>query len=84
MLGPPPNPGPYGPRLIANPVTPGRASNPVGAIVIIRVTRPHRKHYHGPHSHCDSTNTPVYNECSDMEGGVLPRIKKLLHRIGER
>jgi hypothetical protein len=34
MLGPPPNPGPYGPRLIANPVTPGRASNPVGAIGI--------------------------------------------------
>jgi len=34
MLGPPPNPGPYGPRLIANPVTSGRASNPVGAIGI--------------------------------------------------
>jgi hypothetical protein len=24
------------------------------------------------------------NECSEMEGGVLPRIKELLHRIGER
>ncbi len=24
------------------------------------------------------------NECSMMEGGVLPRIKELLHRIGER
>ena len=34
MLGPPPNPSPYGPRLIANPVTPGRTSNPVGAIGI--------------------------------------------------
>ena len=30
--GPPPNPGPYGPRMTANPVTPGRAINLVGAI----------------------------------------------------
>jgi hypothetical protein len=33
---------------------------------------------------CFGIDFRYLNECSMMEGGVLPRIKELLNRIGER